>query len=816
MERRPIRDFIFAPLLIAALAVSAAACGREEQKRPPPAPPPTPAAVLNNAHQLMIQGDAAAAEKALAAERAKYGAGDKDELALALRVKHGETLLLSARRPEAIEVLDPAPPPALGTTAPAVRRLIVLSYALPKPALVDEARKLAESHQPALLPEIYNALSNHSTGQKSIDYARTALKLAEEHHDELAAAYALGNLSFRSCGMGQPVECVAYGEEALRRCRKGQFHRLAAKTAGNLGWGYITLGELETAKDLFVDAERAAAKIGDSIARIAWLNQIANLNHMNRNYGEAGKYYLLALPLARETNDRTLASILTNLARLAVDTGDLAVADARIAESLAVKKAEKADEVSLLQSYLVQGRILGAKKQYADAERLIESIARKAAASSFVKWESEGQLARIYQAHGDNRRAEARFREALRSAKAARDAIEDRELRLSFARLFSDVLADYLGFLVANGRAEEALLVVDRNRAQTLAEDLGIRERERAIVPRDVARRLNATILSYALGPECSYLWTITTDGVRVTTLPKETVINTAVDRYQKLLRGANGTLTGSGAEGAKLFEMLVAPAAIAPGTRVLVIPDGRLHALNFETLVNGEHYWIEDVTLSNVSSLQLADRVAQAPRGNSLLLVGDAPQVDRTFPKLTFAHDELGKVARHFDAASTTTLAGARATPSDYRAANPGKYDNIHFVAHGFATRKRPLDSAVILGRDSNQNYKLFARDIVKTALDARLVTISSCHGAGTREFVGEGLVGLAWAFLAAGADQVVAGLWEVNDSLTPALMDRMYAELAAGREPAEALREAKLAMVRGSGKQSRAFYWAPFIHYF
>jgi CHAT domain-containing protein len=160
--------------------------------------------------------------------------------------------------------------------------------------------------------------------------------------------------------------------------------------------------------------------------------------------------------------------------------------------------------------------------------------------------------------------------------------------------------------------------------------------------------------------------------------------------------------------------------------------------------------------------------------------------------------------------------LDGAKATPAAYRAASPAKFDYVHFVAHGVATRKRPLDSAVILARDAaTKSYKLLARDVVAEPLTARLVTISSCHGAGTRTYAGEGVVGLAWAFLRAGARQVIASLWEVNDAATPQLMDRMYASIRAGRDPAVALRDAKLTLVRSSGAYRRPLYWAPFVLY-
>ena len=85
-----------------------------------------------------------------------------------------------------------------------------------------------------------------------------------------------------------------------------------------------------------------------------------------------------------------------------------------------------------------------------------------------------------------------------------------------------------------------------------------------------------------------------------------------------------------------------------------------------------------------------------------------------------------------------------------------------------------------------------------------------SACRSAGERAYAGEGLVGFAWAFLRAGSRRVVAGLWDVDDRSTAALMDDMYARLAAGAPPAVALREAKRALMRAG--YPRPYYWAPF----
>ena len=119
-----------------------------------------------------------------------------------------------------------------------------------------------------------------------------------------------------------------------------------------------------------------------------------------------------------------------------------------------------------------------------------------------------------------------------------------------------------------------------------------------------------------------------------------------------------------------------------------------------------------------------------------------------------------------------------------------------------------------MILASGKN-GYRLSGSDIVHSPLSAELVTISSCNGAGSRSYTGEGPVGLAWAFLGAGAHRVVAAQWQVDDRIAPAMMDDMYGAIARGAEPAEALRAAKLNLVHSHDARNQPVYWAPFVLY-
>ena len=74
--------------------------------------------------------------------------------------------------------------------------------------------------------------------------------------------------------------------------------------------------------------------------------------------------------------------------------------------------------------------------------------------------------------------------------------------------------------------------------------------------------------------------------------------------------------------------------------------------------------------------------------------------------------------------------------------------------------------------------------------------------------------MVGLSWAFLRAGAHQVIAALWEATDASSEQLMECFYDELDRGKTPDQALHAAKLSLLHGSNFRS-PFYWAPFQLY-
>jgi CHAT domain-containing protein len=316
-------------------------------------------------------------------------------------------------------------------------------------------------------------------------------------------------------------------------------------------------------------------------------------------------------------------------------------------------------------------------------------------------------------------------------------------------------------------------------------------------------------------------LWAITPQKISLFPLSSAAEINATVQRYRATLVGPLDVLENSD-DGVGLFHMLVGPSRslLPKDGRVFIVPDGGLNNLNFETLLVSDpslHYWIEDVTIADVSSLRMlaASQKVANKFGGRLLLMGDAIAPNPDYGALPKAAVEMASIEKHFLPTQKKIFTRERAIPPAYLASKPEQFSYIHFVAHGTASRLSPLDSAIVLSKATaeDDSFKLHARDIIHHSLHADLVTISTCYGAG-RPYTGEGMVGLSWAFLRAGAHNVIGALWEVSDASTPQLMDQLYNELQKGKSPDVALRAAKLSLLKSEAFH-RSFYWAPFQLY-
>jgi len=802
-------------LLLPLLLVSFAAAPRGEEE-----------AAYQKAAELCDRGHWGEADPYIAAALQRFQGSDADAV-WRLRVLRGKVLIARNNAPGAIAALPTALPPRLAQSRTEVYRLTYLAgatYRLMKhdaaEALLIRAEKLAIRRHPEMIPEVFLYRANMEFHRKryvdATRYARASAAASRRYRQRTTEISAMMTGALALTEQEHYDEAIDLGLSQLVLARASDAESTIEKVEGNLAWAYESIGDLENASALLDHAIPLARKLDAEHDLITWLNLAGDVARLRSDKGAALRYYGEGLTIARKVTHRDLADFTANMATAQLEVGDLRAARLSNAEAATLAHARD-DQKELLRTILIDARIDAASGQLDAAVEKAERVLNFKNTRPSQRWEAEARLAQFHVAAHRVVDADEHFRRAIETAGEARNDVKSDELRLSFGTLIREVYDDYVFFLLGAGRVSEALTVAEVSRVQSLADALDDRSRPQRTDLKHLAREHHAVFLSYWLTQQRSYVWTVTPSSIEVTELPPAATIEQKVESYSReLLSLREGP---SLVHGAELYDILVAPVIkrIPKGSRVIIVPDGRLDAFNMETLVvdpTTRRYWIEDVTIETAGSLELLNRVRSGSLPDSMLLVGDPPSAGAEFPRLSKAAEEMSLVQKHF-VPSCTTLRGAQATPSAYKSNKPGLRGYIHFVAHGMATRQRPLDSAVILARDGD-SYKLYARDIIKQKLQARLVTISSCHGAGTRAYTGEGLVGLAWAFLHAGAHQVIAALWEVNDNATPALMDDLYAGIRAGLDPATALRNAKLKLVRNKSsifRQPR--YWAPFVLY-
>jgi CHAT domain-containing protein/tetratricopeptide (TPR) repeat protein len=193
----------------------------------------------------------------------------------------------------------------------------------------------------------------------------------------------------------------------------------------------------------------------------------------------------------------------------------------------------------------------------------------------------------------------------------------------------------------------------------------------------------------------------------------------------------------------------------------------------------------------------------AADPTGMSGVAVATRGQ----FGPLRGARREAEEVQRMFP--GSTVLLGANAGKAKVTRLM-GRFALLHFATHGITDGHDGMRSALVLAGPHGPAF-LEAREIMAIPLSARLAVLSACSTAEGQKSGGEGLLGLAWAFRAAGCPAILASQWNVNDESTTLLMRRFYQDLMKGRQKDSALRSAMLS-VAANPTYSSPHYWAPF----
>ncbi len=293
------------------------------------------------------------------------------------------------------------------------------------------------------------------------------------------------------------------------------------------------------------------------------------------------------------------------------------------------------------------------------------------------------------------------------------------------------------------------------------------------------------------------------------------------------------------------------------PGIRrLLIIPDGALHLLPFETLIDlDDRFLLEDYTVSYLGTARELERKPQTAGGRELYAVGGA-QYSKIYPTLPSEFgtgrdvsrgycagvnaswedldetlEEVGKVAELWEA---TVRTGPEATEANFkREASAHRF--VLLSTHGYFADcaspagtvryfdERPMafdplvHSGVVFsganqGGDGQEDGYLTALEILGMDFSAtELVVLSACSTGEGLVYGPEGVLGLRRSFLAAGAESLLVSLWKVPDAPTRDLIVEFFRGIREGKSKPQSLREATLMLIRRGDRAP--YYWAAFI---
>lgn len=300
------------------------------------------------------------------------------------------------------------------------------------------------------------------------------------------------------------------------------------------------------------------------------------------------------------------------------------------------------------------------------------------------------------------------------------------------------------------------------------------------------------------------------------------------VARYTSFLGQRNLRVDSLGEE---LYALLVAPfeSAVREARLLCVIPHRALWQLPFHALGRNGRRLMDDGPVfyaPSIAALARADSRRPRTQGAPSLLAFANPEVGsetaalfRTFDTQTplgaipETEWEVRAIARIYGSERSRVRIGRDAGEGSLKR-EAAHYDVLHIATHGLVQDNAPMFSSLVLSsEDEAEDGLLEAREIVGLDLAADTVVLSACDtGKPGMRGSGDPVVGLAWAFLAAGCRTTVVSQWKAQSAATAKLMVEFHRHLAHGASKPEALRAAQSAL-RREPRYEHPFYWAPFI---
>ena len=701
--------------------------------------------------------------------------------------------------------------------------------------------------------------------QEAIKYHERHLKISKEAGDKVGEGGAYCNLGNAFASLGDLEKAIEYHERQLKVSKEKGDRTGEGKAYNNLGNAYNSLGYFQKAKESYKRGRKISKEVGNRAGEGIAYSGLGNVFNNVGDLQKAKEYHERSLQIWKKVGHKLGEGVAyDNLGNAYNSLADFQKAIEYHERALKISK-EVGNRAGEGNAY---GNLGNAFYCLKDFEKAIEYHERHLKISKEVGDRvGEGQA---YINLGNAHKCLGNFQKAIQHHTNSVTVFDHIRRKLIVNDEWKIILRDTYYFSYSElwrlqlmqGKVDEALVTADHGRAQALKDLLEFKYGLKELLPDIGTLSLTTSdILSYLpsitafidMNKKGIVLW-VNEKGTEIKT--RRTEIDVSVTTYfqsllettrkeigvradvncedrslgnpsDKKLAEERSSKTRSYSSSFEtrslqtLYNVVIDPIRdLLHGDEVVIVPQGPLCLTPYAAFMDKKSKYLSETfrirLLPSLSSLRLIQNCpADWHSKTGALLVGD-PWVQEvvyegmTPEQLEWAEKEVQMIG---EILQTEPLIGKQATKGEVLK-RISSVALVHIAAHGRmetgqialapnTTRLSPIPD--------EEDYLLTMKDVLNAQIRARLVVLSCCHSA-WGEVKSEGVVGIARAFLAAGARSVLVSLWAIDDEATMEFMKLFYGQLVDRRSASEALNEAMKSM-RKSDRFSAVKDWAPFV---
>jgi len=283
---------------------------------------------------------------------------------------------------------------------------------------------------------------------------------------------------------------------------------------------------------------------------------------------------------------------------------------------------------------------------------------------------------------------------------------------------------------------------------------------------------------------------------------------------------------------------------AVITSEKVIIVPDGVLFNLSFETLTPTQINSFADLSTNSLLarhpisynySLFLLDEeqktidyssnfVAFAPeftdkmKEDYQVAITDSLDLDKTYLTLLpqpFSVDIAKEYSKRFNG---STFLNEKSTKQLFTS-NAKEHKIIHIATHAESNNISPELSRLVFAKNASDenslsdNY-LYTYEIYNQNLSSNLAILTACETGKPTYQPGEGMISLAHAFNYAGSESILTSLWKIDEQASTKIIGYFYENLKEGMPKDRALQQAKLSYIAHTdGRTIEPHYWAGLV---